>query len=205
MATLTDSYFPFDQPQIASITDLDADGAPEWLFDHGRGFDLLAWVGDRFRINYAFQNQATRVFSATISLAPQLDGTQHVITSFLPDSSGNQPTMSQIEYGLRDGELEQRVPAAPDISPNYGDEYNYSSIATVYQALFERNDPLLALAILAQLEQPLPDRWSPHEAMVLKALALEYNGQFVEAQQLLNVVANDSETTGWSRFVQQRR
>lgn len=205
LATLTDTYVPFSRPNTVTITDLDADGAPEWLFDHGRGFDLLAWVADRFRINYAFQDQATRVFSATISLAPQLDGTQHVITSFLPDSAGNQPTMSQIEYGLRDGKLEQRVPTALDISLNYGDEYNYSSIATVYTALFERDDSELALAMLAQLEQPLPDLWSQHEARVLKALALEYNGQFVEAQQLLNVVANASETTGWSRFAQQRR
>lgn len=205
LATLTDTYLPFSRPNAVTITDLDADGAPEWLFDHGRGFDLMAWVDNRFSINYAFQDQATSAFSASISLAPQLDGTQHVITSFLPDSTGNQPTISQIEYGLHDGKLEQRVPTALDMSTNYGYGYSAPSINTIYRALFERKDSELALAMLAELDQVRSDRWSQHEAMLLKALALEYNGQFVEASQLLNVVANPSETTGWSRFLQQRR
>lgn len=202
LATLTDAYLPFSRPNAVTITDLDADGAPEWLFDHGRSFDLMAWVGDRFRINYAFQNQATRAFTATISLAPQLDGTQHLIANLLPNNAGNQPAISQIEYGLRDGKLEQRVPATLDMNTSYGYGYGDPSIETL---LFERNDPKLALARLKETTQLQPDLWLQHEAMVLKALALEYNGQFAEAQQLLNVVANAPEATGWSRFVQQRR
>ncbi|WP_124033508.1 tetratricopeptide repeat protein [Herpetosiphon llansteffanensis] len=204
LSTLTDSYLPFDQLHPASITDLDANGAPEWLFDQGQNSYLAAWVGDRFWQNVVSPNQATSAFSATLSLAPQPDATQHVIAHLLPDSLGNQPVPSQIEYGLSAGRFQQLLPARLDMRSSYDYGYSIPTIEASYQALFERNDPALVLAMLAELVQPPPNQWAQHEAMVLKALALEYNGQVAEARQLLDLVANAPEATGWSRFAQQR-
>ncbi|XSG74593.1 hypothetical protein ACP8Y2_20695 [Herpetosiphon llansteffanensis] len=203
LASLTDPDYFFSRPNTASITDLDADGAPEWLFEYRDYFSLVAWFDDRFWQNRIALHQGTGFYTATLSLAPKPDGTQRLSAEYLPNAAGQKPEPNHVEYDLRAGTLIQQVPVPIDIPNGFSYERHDPSSATLYAALFGNNNPALALEIVALLEPK--NIWAEHEQLVLHALALEYNGQSAAAQRLLQSVANASETTGWSRFVQQRR
>ncbi len=205
LTNLTDPDYFFSRPNAVSITDLDADGSPEWLFEYGGYFSLLAWVEQRFWKNEVSMQQGTSFYTATISLAPQLDGTQRLIADYVPNAAGQQPEPNHVEYNLRAGTLIQQIPKPLDTSTSFGYQHSDRSIATAYVALFGNNDLALTLDIVSLVGDSPPSTWAQHEQRVLQALALEYNGQSAEAQRLLNSVANASEPTGWSRLVQQRR
>ncbi|KPL85184.1 tetratricopeptide repeat protein [Herpetosiphon geysericola] len=203
LSSLSDPDYFFSRPNTVSITDLDADGAPEWLFEYRDHFSLLAWSHGRFWQNKVALYQGTSFYTATLRLAPQPDGTQRLSAEYLPNAAGQQPELNHVEYDLRAGTLIQQVPVPINLNNGFSYERYDPSISTLYAALFGNNDPALALEIVVLLEPQ--NIWSQHEQLVLHALALEYNGQAAEAQRLLQSVANASETTGWSRFAQQRR
>ena len=196
LATLTDPSYSFERPTTATITDLDADGAPEWLFDNLYRFNLAAWHGDRFQPNSISFSHSSSSFSATLTLAPQPDGTQRIVADLLP-RDGRQANPSRFEYALRADTLQQSDPAPITA---YRDGFQNSA----YVALFGLNDPPQALQLLAA-DPALPGIWHQHERQVLQALALEYSGQPAAAQRLLAEVASATPPTGWSRFARERR
>ncbi len=204
LATLTDPSYSFERPTTATITDLDADGAPEWLFDNPYRFNLAAWHGDRFQPNSVSFYQNSSSFSATLTLAPQPDGTQRIVADLLP-ADDRQPNPSRIEYALRDGTLQQSAPAFVDLSGEYSFGKEYVSTTMICVALFGRNDPARALELLTVITPAPSGVWHEHERQVLQALALEYSGQPAEAQRLLAEVASATPPTGWSRFARERR
>ncbi|MBM7843373.1 tetratricopeptide repeat protein [Herpetosiphon giganteus] len=203
LTSLSDPDYFLSRPNAVSITDLDADGAPEWLFEYRDYFSLVAWSDGRFWQNRVTQYQGTSFYTATLSLAPQSDGTQRLSAEYLPNAAGQQPKPNHVEYELRAGMLMQQVPVPINLTNGFSYEHHDPSIAMLYAALFGSDDPALALEIVALFEPQ--NIWAEHEQLVLQALALEYNGQSAAAQRLLQSVANASETTGWSRFAQQRR
>jgi hypothetical protein len=204
LATLTDPDYRIGRPGAVSITDLDTDGAPEWLFDSQSSFYLVAWQADRFRPNYISTYQGSGYFTATLTLAPQPDGAWRIVADLAPNAAGDQPDPSHIEYTLRDGRLQQSAPAFVDLSGEYSFGKEYVSITMVGVALFGRNDPARALELLTAIA-PASQIWYQHEQLVVRALALEYSGQTDASRQLLETVANAPQTTGWSLFARQRR
>ena len=204
LTSLTDIDYLLRRPTAVRITDLDADGAPELSFDSGGYLYFTIWRGDRFWADHISLYQESQRFTATLSLAPQPDGTSQFIVDLLPNADGVQPDPNHLEYRLRDGRLQQTVPAPTDPISEYTYGLNPAPLDEVYVALFGQNDPGQALRLLTTITPPNQTRYT-HEQLVLQALALDYSGQSAEAQRLLQTIAEANPPSGWSLFARTKK